>query len=119
MAVHLYSLRHVPEEEAAAIRTLLDEHDIAFYETAAGNWGISSPAIWLKHKEDKERAKQLLEEFHIRWAQTQREHLARQREEGDSETFFDKLKHNPLQVLFYLAIALFILYLSTKPFISL
>ena len=119
MAARLYSLRNVPEEETAAIRALLDEHNIPFYETGSGNWGISSPAIWLKHKEDKERAKQLLNEFHESWAITQREQFARQQQEGSHPTFMSKIKENPLQVIFYLAIVLFMLYISTKPFISL
>lgn len=119
MAARLYSLRNVPDDEAAAIRALLDEHNIAFYETGTGNWGISSPAIWLKHKEDKQQAMQLLEAFHHTWAIAQREEYARQQQQGNATTFFSKFKQHPLQVIIYLAIVLLILYVSTKPFLSL
>lgn len=119
MAVRLFSLRHVPEEESEGIRSLLNENRIEFYETGAGNWGISSPAIWLQDKADQERAKQLIDEFQQSWSQSQREHHARLRQEGKADRFFDRLQKNPLQVLVYLAIVLLVLYVSTKPFISL
>ena len=47
MAVRLYSLRGVPDEEVNAIRELLDKHFIDYYESPAGAWGISAGAIWL------------------------------------------------------------------------
>lgn len=119
MAARLFSLRNVPAEETAAIRALLEKHQIAFYETGAGNWGISSPAIWLEHEEDKAEAKRLLDEFHLDWSAQQRAKHARQQQDGSSMTFIAKLKENPLQVIIYLAIVLLILYISTKPFISL
>ena len=41
MPLQLFNLRGVPEDEAEDIRQLLDEHEIEFYETSAGNWGVS------------------------------------------------------------------------------
>ncbi len=63
MAVKLFRLRHVPEDELEEIRALLLEHDVAFYETTAGGWGISEAAIWLHDPEQLESAKALLERY--------------------------------------------------------
>jgi len=54
MAVQLFKLKGVPEDEAEDIRNLLTNHYIDHYETPAGNWGISMPAIWL-NKESLQR----------------------------------------------------------------
>ena len=72
MAVLLYSLRNVPDDEADAIRALLSENDIDFFETSAGNWGISAPGIWLKDPTKYDCAKELLEEFQKSWTKTVR-----------------------------------------------
>ena len=43
-------MRHVPEDEAQEVRELLASNKIEFFETFAGNWGVSMPALWLKKK---------------------------------------------------------------------
>ena len=48
MAILLFSLRGVPEDEVDEVRELLTEQNIDFYETSAGNWGMSMPALWLR-----------------------------------------------------------------------
>ena len=44
-------MRHVPEDEAREVRELLASNKIEFFETFAGNWGVSMPALWLKKNE--------------------------------------------------------------------
>jgi len=48
MSKILFRLNGVSEDEIEDVRELLTEHDIDFYETPPGNWGISMPAIWVK-----------------------------------------------------------------------
>lgn len=48
MSKLLFKLRGVPDDEADEIRALLAEKQIEYYETSAGNWGISLPALWLQ-----------------------------------------------------------------------
>jgi len=74
LATLLFRLRNVPEDEADDVRDLLTRHSIAFYETSAGNWGVSLPAIWLHLDEDYPQARQLLDNY-------QRERSARMREQ--------------------------------------
>lgn len=119
MAILLYSLRNVPTEEADAMRDLLNRHAIDYYESPQGAWGISAAAFWLKDEEQESRARQLLDEFHESWGAAQRERQRQLAQEGKVRTFLGELRQRPLQIILYLAAALLILYLSTKPFISL
>ena len=118
MAVLLFSLRNVPDDEADAIRELLSENDIDFFETPAGNWGISAPGIWLKDPARYEHAKELLEGFQQSWTKAQKERFRQLAQIGEINTVFDLLKRNPLQVIIYIAIALFILYVSINPYVN-
>ena len=118
MAVLLFSLRNVPDDEADAIRLLLHENDIDFFETSAGNWGISAPGIWLKDPAKHERVKRLLEEFQESWSKTQKEKFRQIALNGEINTVIHRFKQNPFQSIIYIAISLFILYVSIKPFVN-
>jgi len=118
MAVLLFSLRNVPEDEADAIRALLNENDIDFFETSAGNWGISAPGIWLKDSDRYDRAKELLEGFQQSWARAQKEKFRQLAQNGETSTVFNRFIQNPIQVIIYIAIALLVLYISIKPYIN-
>ena len=61
MSKLLFKLRNVPEDEADDVRNLLTTHQIDFYETSAGNWGISLSAIWITHDEQFDEAKRLFD----------------------------------------------------------
>ena len=43
----LFHLRGVTDDEADDVRELLREAGIEFYETQAGRWNLSVPALWL------------------------------------------------------------------------
>ena len=60
MPVKLFPLNGVPDDEAEDVRALLKAGDVAFHETSAGNWGISSAAIWLSDDSRLEEARALL-----------------------------------------------------------
>ena len=63
MAKLVFRLNDVPDQEADDVRALLLEHDIDFYETSAGKWGFSVAGIWLKHNEDTEQARNLIDNY--------------------------------------------------------
>ncbi len=119
MAILLFRLRGVPEDEADDIRRLLSEHDIAFYETDAGNWGISLPAIWLSSHEQLGRAKALIDAYQQQRQQRARAAYEELRQRGEQRTVMDKVRESPLLASIYLAAALVILYLSIMPFLGL
>lgn len=119
MATLLFKLRHVPDDEAEEVRALLEENGIETYETSAGSWKTSVPAIWLIDDSELSRARELLDEY-----QRQRYVQARQafddlQQKGEAKTFWGNFLENPLKVISYLALIAAILYLSVQFFYSL
>lgn len=119
MALRLFPLRGVPDDEADDVRALLTDNAIEFYETPAGNWGISMPAIWLQDDSQLQRAKTLIGNYQARRAVQQREFYEQLKREGKHRTFWVLLWEEPLKIIAYIGIVLLILYFSTKPFLSL
>jgi len=119
MAVIIFRLNGVPDDEADEVRALLEANGFEYYETSAGRWGISVAALWLKNDKDKAAARALIDRLQSqRRVRIQAEH-ARLREEGQLENFLSRALNNPLQVLFYVLIIILIIYLSLTPFIFL
>ncbi len=116
MAELLFKLRNVPDDEANDVRQLLHEHDISFYETRAGSWGISMPGIWLHDDSRLAEARKLLDTY-----QKKRQTEARAAHEqalarGEKRTVFTLAAESPLKVILLLAALLFVLYISIMPF---
>ncbi len=116
MAKLLFRLRNVPEDEAAEVRSLLEEHGIDFYETSPGNWGISMPGLWLRDETRLEEAKGLISEYQARRREQARAEYMALREAGQQPTLFDSFRRHPLRFISYSAIALIIVYLSVSIF---
>jgi hypothetical protein len=114
MAKLLFSLRNVPNEEASEVMELLKAHNLDFYETFAGNWGASTPALWIKNDEDYERASRLLYEYHQQRAISQQERYRDLKEKGLNKSLIGNILQRPFQFITYVAGVAFILYLSVK-----
>jgi hypothetical protein len=114
MPTLLFRLTNVPEDEADEIRELLRSNEIDYYETSAGNWGISMPALWLIKDEDLFKAQQLLEEYQHQRLITQREKYLHLKKTGANISLISSIKKRPLQFIVYLGAILFILYISIK-----
>lgn len=114
MAKLLFSLRGVPADEAFEVRELLTAHDILFYETSAGNWGISTPALWLKHNDDFPKARQLLDDYQQQRQITQRQLYLELKQAGQAKTLWMSFKENPFLFIVYFAVMSLIIYLSLK-----
>ena len=118
MSVILFRLRGVPDDEADEIRELLESNEIDFYETSAGNWGISMPAIWLRDNNQKKQAKQLLETYQEERSRRVQGDYARQKERGENRNLFDIFREDPLRMLLYVAAVVAIIYFSVMPFLE-
>ncbi len=118
MAVQLFSLRGVPDDEADDVRELLTDNDIEFYETSAGNWSISAAGIWLRDDSQLQHAKALIATYQTERAVQQRAIYEQLKREGKHRTFLIMLWEEPVKVITYIGIVLVILYFSTKPFLS-
>ncbi len=119
MAVLLFRLNGVPEDEADEVRMLLNEHGISFYETHAGRFGISLAAIWLRDESQQAMARELLDSYQEARTQRAREEYQALRRTGRHETCWQRLREHPVRFLLYVGGILFILYLSLMPFFSL
>lgn len=114
MAKLLFKLRDVPEDEADDIRELLTQHALDYYETSAGNWGLSMPGIWLKDEQRFDEARRIIDEYQKSRAVRMKAEYVRLKKEGKIKTFTDRIKENPLQIIFFLAIIFMVLYLQVK-----
>ena len=114
MAVLLFRLQNVSSDEADDVRALLEQHELAFYETSAGTWGLAVAAIWLVNDEDEQQARRLLDDYqHQRAMRVKAEHA------GNAETFIQRLFQRPVRMLALLLMAAAIAYVSLMPFIRL
>ncbi len=114
MSILFFSLRGVPDDEADDVRELLSANDIDFYETSAGSWGISMPAIWLYRSEDFEKARPLFDEYQEQRAITQRALYQQLKQQGQHQGF---LRHNlkkPLRFAIYSGAIILTAYVSVK-----
>jgi len=118
MAAKLFKLRNVPDDEAEDIRQLLQEHGIEYYETAAGGWGISVPAIWIHDNSRLEEAAALIDGYQQERTRRARKEYRVLKDEGRHPRVTDKIRQKPLQFLLFFLMALFILYVSLAPFVD-
>lgn len=114
MALLLFSLRGVPEDEACEVRELLTEHHIDFYETSAGNWGISMPALWLRDHSELEKARQLLDAYQQQRYAQQHERYLQLKRAGQHKTLLKAFTENPLLYGLSVVTILLIVYASIK-----
>lgn len=119
MAILIFPLRNVPEDEADDIRDLLTHNNLEHYETSAGNWGVSAPGIWLKHNSDREPAKILIEKYQRQRTIDQQLKYQQLKQEGKQKTSLSLFLENPARFIAYIVIVMVIVYFSIKPFLSL
>ena len=119
MRTHLLNLRGVPEDEHEAIRELLRSNEIDYYETPAGNWGISSPSLWLNDDGQAAQAEALLMRYQRQRTREARAAYQRLQQEGRAERLIDRLLVDPWRVLLMVALIALVLYVSISPFLSL
>jgi len=118
MALRIFNLRNVPDDEAEDVRELLQEDNIDFYETPSGNWGISVPAFWVRDDNQAPRAKSLIAAYQKERQIKAKVDYAKQKEVGEQRTLLDSVKENPLRFIVYMIIICGLLYISTMPFIN-
>ena len=114
MSKLLFKLRNVPDDEAEEVRALLSAHQIDFYETSAGNWGISLPALWVRDETQYSQARELLDVYQVERSAHVREEYARLKQEGKHKTVLDSFRENPFAFIAYLFIVYALLYLPYK-----
>jgi len=110
-------LRNVPGDELEEIHALLAEHAIEVYETEAGNWGISMPALWLHDEARFSEARALLDAYALeRQARVRREYETL-KAAGKARSMLDIARENPVRFVVYLILAAGLFWVSTVPYI--
>ena len=118
MAKLLFKMRNVPEDEADEIRELLQQHGISFYETSAGNWGVSLAAIWLNDEGQYSQAKQMITQYQQERVVRMRNNFAALQEEGKVDSIFTRFKRQPIAFLFLIGFVGLVGYISVIPFLN-
>lgn len=116
MPIMLFRLNNVPEDEAEEVRALLTDNGIDFYETHAGNWGVSTAAIWLRDANRLAEARALLDAYQAERSMHARESYRQAESEGLNKGMLHALKEHPVRLIVYLAVIVAVLYVSTMPF---
>jgi hypothetical protein len=117
MALLLFRLRHVTDEEAREVRQLLDDRGFDTYETQAGMFRMGVDAIWLRNEDQREAAKAALADY-------QDERLARAKQEyadavqrGEQPTQWRQFLAHPLQVTLVIVAVILIALITLAPFV--
>jgi nitrogenase molybdenum-iron protein alpha/beta subunit len=118
MSVKVFALKDVPEDEADEVRALLEAHQLTFFETPAGNWGISAPAIWIDDAQHAARARSLIETYQQERMQRVQAEYEQLKQQGSQRTWMDVIRDNPVRFVAYVAVIALVLYFSTKPYLD-
>ena len=113
MAVLIFRLNGVSDEEAQDVRDLLTDNALDHYETSAGRWGVSVAGLWLVNEDDKIRARELIDAYQLE----RQRYFEKLKIEAPTETFSERFAQSPLNVIFYCLLAVTVLFLSLSPFI--
>lgn len=116
MSKLIFNLKSVPDDEAMEVKELLTVNHIAFFESPGGNWGVSVHALWLKDESDSERAKALIDEYQLERSEKAQIEKQQKIDNGELETFIQRLFRKPILLLVNLIIVAFLLYISIVPF---
>lgn len=118
MAVLIFRLNGVDEDEAEDVRQLLRQSEIEFYETSAGRWGVSVAALWLKSADDTDRAKVLIDSYQRgrqEWLSAVKQQAIA---EGRWPSTWQRFKAAPFAFVNIIIIIVAIIAVSVFPFIS-
>ena len=99
------------------MRELLENNNIDYFETSAGNWGISLPAIWIHEAEKFKFARELIDDYQVeRSAQLRKEYQLR-KTNGEAKTLWQNFKENPLRFIAFSALIVAILTIYMQVFV--
>ncbi len=118
MAALLFRLNNVPQDEAEAIRNLLEEAKLDYYETSAGHWGLSFAAIWLKDEKQLVSAQQLVEHFQSDRLVHAQQQIEQQKKSGEYNSRWAHFKSSPFKTILVVSFSALLLYFSVIPFFN-
>ena len=115
----LLKLKQVPEDEHEEILALLEEHNVDYYETTAGFWGIGLQGLWLRDTQRLAEVKNLLHEYQLARQVRVREEYQKACEEGRQRTLWSTFSQQPLMFVLYLLLVVGLIAITVSPFLAL
>ena len=73
MARRVFDTYHASNDEIDGVKNALEENGIEYFETQKGRWWVGSAALWVKHDENFEKAREVIDEFQLSWKQSVRQ----------------------------------------------
>ena len=73
MARRVFDTYHASDEEIEGVKNALEKNGIEYFETQKGRWWVGSAALWVKHDENFETAREVIDEFQLHWKQSVRQ----------------------------------------------
>lgn len=119
MAVLLFRLAQVPDDEASDVRSLLAENDIHFYETDAGFFRVGVEAIWLPTGDQEAEARALILAYQQQRAASQRASFIQLAEAGSIPSYWQRFSEAPVRMIATYLAVLFVAGLTLIPFLML
>jgi len=116
MAILLFKLNNVPEDEAEDIRQLLHDNAIPINETQAGRLKLGMAAIWLLDESYLEKARSLIADYESQRYQGAQEERLLLKQIGFFTSLVLRFQQNPLQFVLTLGALLLVLAMSIIPF---
>lgn len=116
MASLLFKLNSVPDDEADEIRALLTDAQIDYYETSAGNWGLSFAAIWLSDLKQQDQAQELIDDYQQERHLLARKHVLSLKQMGEYPTRWQVFMHSPIKIVAVVIFVVVLIYFSITPF---
>jgi hypothetical protein len=118
MAVILFQLAGVGDDEANDVRQLLDDHDFDCYETDGGRWRIGVQAIWLRDDARYGEARALIDEYQFQRREQQVSQWQEQAPRTLVHGLWQRMWERPLTFVMTLLSLLIVLGVSLMPFLS-
>ena len=72
MAKRLFSCADTATEELDYFSDIMEQHNIEYYLVPGSSFGLSKPSLWITHKEDYDRAKELFKAHETIYAEQAR-----------------------------------------------
>ena len=119
MAILLFKLHNVPDDEACDVRELLEHHEIYYYETHAGRWRLGVDGIWLTDDTHAVRAREIIRLYQHERTANQQKNYAELVEHGQAPSLWQNLCASPVRFVGLIVAVIFVLGLTLVPFIYL
>ncbi len=116
MAVLLFRLNQVPEDEADEVRQLLNDARIDYYESSAGFFGLGVAAIWLSDNTDLPHARELIENYQAQRSEQMRADYQARLNAGEEPGFWQQSLQHPVRLISTVALLVLILAVIMLPF---